>query len=129
MSFVSPCPLRKAEGGFSCGAQTGISRPPITLLTGGRLGKASDRSGSRSKPIRCPLTNALEDEGLPYEEEALPRKGVFPLFPLLSISILKRVLFQRQSVPKKIASRDRITTKIFGKGAPLWRDFWKGKLF
>jgi hypothetical protein len=71
----------------------------------------------------------LEDEGLPYEEEALPRKGVFPLFPLLSISILKRVLFQRQSVPKKIASRDRITTKIFGKGGSALAGFLEGKTF
>ena len=31
-------------------------------------------------------------------------------------------------MPKKIVSRDRIATKIFGKGgAPLWRDFLGGK--
>lgn len=43
----------------------------------------------------------FEDEGLPYEEEA-PRKGVFPLFLLLSIFILKRVLFKGNLVLKKI---------------------------
>lgn len=46
--------------------------PPATLLTGGRLGKDPIGSGSRSKPIRCPFTNALEDEGLLDEKEAFP---------------------------------------------------------
>ena len=46
--------------------------PPATLLTGGRLGKASDRLGLTIETIRCPLTNALEDEGLLDEKEAFP---------------------------------------------------------
>ena len=44
MSFVSPCPLRKG-GGRIFMRRANRNLPPATLLTGGRLGKASDRLG------------------------------------------------------------------------------------
>ena len=40
--------------------------PPATLLTGGRLGKASDRLGLTIE------TDPMEDEGLLDEKEAFP---------------------------------------------------------
>ena len=43
--------------------------PPATLLTGGRLGKASDRLGLTIETDPMP---AYEDEGLLDEKEAFP---------------------------------------------------------